>query len=167
MPHETRPLREVRLADVALVRTQAGVAQYVCAQGHLGKRLAAYLALVCIVLMHAPVTRHLDGSFALLTAVLTLENLLVHQQVIVQFGLVRELFRAEVTSKFVLLPQMLPHVTLKILHRPAANVANVPVGRVRVTDMHEDVGFESGLFAAVIADVLLLFRAVRADLMSL
>lgn len=168
MPHETRSLREIRLANVAFVRTQAGVAQYVGAKGRLRKRPAAYRALAHTVLMHSPVARHLVGSSALFTALLALVHLLVQQQVIVQLGLTRKLPRAQVAVKLeppVTLVQMLSHVAHEVLDLPAANVADVPAGRVRHEDVRGDVGLELEHLAAVIADVFPAGRAVRADLM--
>lgn len=49
----------------------------------------------------------------------------------------------------------------------AANVADVPVDRVRHKGMLGDVELKSELFAAVISGVFLFGRAVRENLMSM
>jgi len=128
------------------------------------KHLATYLTLLHDLLMQPFMTCQLYRTLTFLAAFLTAENLLVHQQMIVQLSLQREFLATQVARELlqIALLQMRSLVRFQISHGLAADMTDLPIGGMRVHDVHENVRLQLEPFTAIIAYEALLDRTVRA-----
>lgn len=167
-------LREILLANVALVRPDAGVRQNVLikitARGErfLAQDASQNLRLAVLV---SSVTYQLAGSAIFFPALLALETLLVKPQVIVQPAPVQELLATQVTSVLVsrlfaafLMP---PLVALHVLHLLAAESTDLQLRRVRSLRVVRQVCLQLVTTTAELAHVLRLVVAVSAHVVPL
>lgn len=128
------------------------------------EHLAAYLALLLALVIHSLVAGQFYRTFTLLAALPTVENLLVHQQMIVQPVLRGELPLAQVARElWIVLLQMRSLVRLEVSHGSTADMAHLPIDRVRVYDVHEYVRLQVEPLAAIVAHESPLGRTVPAN----
>jgi hypothetical protein len=134
------------------------------AQMEFAIHLAAYLTLLHDFLMQPLMTCQFYRTLAFLATFLTAENLFMHQQMIVQLSLQRKVLAAQMARELlrIALLQMRSLVRFQIPHGLAANMTDLPISRMRVHDVHENVRFQLKLFTAIIAYEVLLDRSVRA-----
>lgn len=174
MPQQTRALRKIVLANVALIRPYTGVREHVLiviADGR--KRLLAQHTRgdVGPTVLEALVTHELARTAVLLAALLAFEALLVQHQVIVQSASVMKLFPAQVTRILVLdltIALLVPPlVTLHVLHLLAAEAADLQLRHVSSLHVVRQIDLQFVTATAMLADEARLVLAVRANIMPL
>lgn len=167
-------MREILLADVALVRSDTGMRQHVLIEVAAGREgfLTEYAGENLRLAMLEPLVAHqFTSSSIFLATLLALEAFLVQSQMIVQPAPVMELLATQMASVFVLhlLVAFLvpPFVAFHVFHLLAAKSTDLQLRDVGPLHVVRQVDLQLVTATAVLAHVLRLVVAVGTHVVPL